>query len=352
MQRRGAHFKTLFLLLLTGCIPISADHPGPTRRAADAPRLEPVIDLLYDEKPVWEARPVVADALTVTGSTYIVQPGDTLRSIGARTGVGSETLARTNSLSSPYVIKVGQRLTVAAGRYHLVRQGESGIAIARAYGVGWSQIVATNALEEPYVLRVGQRLAIPGSTNAVPRSMEARAAAFRIDINDILTGGEPAQTEAQIAATPVVRPTAALSPAATIAEPSSFSGGFIWPVSGPVIGRFGPVSEGRVNDGIDIAVPVGTPFRAASDGVIAYVGSGVAGYGGLILIRHGGGWITAYGHAAEASVTRGQAVKRGQIIGTSGETGTATRPQLHFEIRQKRTPVDPLGKLPKAGRVE
>ena len=119
--------------------------------------------------------------------------------------------------------------------------------------------------------------------------------------------------------------------------------------TGPIVRRFGSLGGGRQNDGINIGAAEGTPILAAADGVVAYVGSEVALYGGLILLRHGDGWITAYGHAEELLVKRGQSVKRGQIIARAGETGSATEPQLHFEIRQGRKPVNPLEHLPRRG---
>ena len=112
-------------------------------------------------------------------------------------------------------------------------------------------------------------------------------------------------------------------------EPARFSGRFAWPLTGPILTRFGMRGSGRRSDGIDIAVPLGTPVLAAADGVVAYVGE-LGSYGGLILLRHGG-----------------QSVKRGAIIARAGETGSATEPQLHFEIRDGRTPVDPLRYLPR-----
>jgi murein DD-endopeptidase MepM/ murein hydrolase activator NlpD len=111
-------------------------------------------------------------------------------------------------------------------------------------------------------------------------------------------------------------------------------------VHGRVIARFGQSPNGQ-NDGIDVAVPQGTPVKAAEDGVVAYAGNELKGYGNLVLIRHGNGYVTAYAHASEILVKRGEAVKRGQVIAKSGETGSVKAPELHFEIRKGATPVDP-----------
>jgi murein DD-endopeptidase MepM/ murein hydrolase activator NlpD len=111
---------------------------------------------------------------------------------------------------------------------------------------------------------------------------------------------------------------------------------FRWPVRGRVIQTFGQNS-----DGINISVPEGTEVKAAEGGVVAYAGNELKGYGNLVLIRHSDGYVTAYAHAKDLNVKRGDAVKRGQVIATAGQTGNVTSPQLLFELRRGATPVDP-----------
>lgn len=299
-------------------------------------------------RPSWETRPVTPDARAIAGSTYTVRPGDTLRGIADRTGAGTEAIARANALTPPYMVRVGQKLIIPGGRFHLVRPGETGIAIARAYGVPWSQIVDANALTEPYVLRAGQRVLIPGGTVGAPASTAAeRAAAFSLNIDDILTGGEPALASNQAPARPSTTPSRVLPPTAVVAAPARLSSGFVWPVEGRVMKRFGAGSSGERNDGIKIAVPIGTPVKATADGVVAYVGDGIAALGGLVIVKHGDRWTSVYGHASKLLVQRGQAVKRGQTLALSGQSGFADRPEVHFELRRGRTPVDPLTQLPR-----
>jgi murein DD-endopeptidase MepM/ murein hydrolase activator NlpD len=175
------------------------------------------------------------------------------------------------------------------------------------------------------------------STESTESTLEERASAFRLDIEDIVTGGEPAKV-AEIATGQ-----AALTPVAPVTEPLRFTGNFAWPADGKVANRFGPLGEGRVNQGIDIAVAQDAAVTASADGVVAFVGNDVANYGGLILIRHGEGWITAYGRATQPSVTRGQPVKRGQII---GKAGSGAAPLLFFQMRKGGKPVDPVKQLP------
>jgi lipoprotein NlpD len=222
---------------------------------------------------------------------------------------------------------------------------------ARAYGTQWSEIIALNELAEPYVLRIGQRLRLPAGAKAQPVApmpgiepdVEQRAAAFRLDIDSIVTGGEPAVESVTQVAVANPSPSRALPPNVAVGEPARFTGGFAWPVAGKVAARFGPAGEGEINQGIEIDVTQRAEIRASGNGVVAFVGDNVAQYGGLILVRHGDGWITTYGRVSEALVTRGQTVSRGQSIGYSG-SGTA--PRLFFQMRKNRTPVDPLRQLP------
>lgn len=349
----------LAVIALSGCIPQGGrrppgDVPPPQRygpQAASTPKdsyerrsLDQDERVTPTPAPAWEARRVTADARLIQSQTYVVQPGDSLRRISEKTGAGSEAIARENGLVAPYVIRAGQRLAIPGGRYHLVRAGESGIAIARAYSVEWSRVVSANALQEPYILRTGQRLLIPSSG---PESLEERAARFRLDIDDILTGGEPALAANARPAKPSPSTTRVLPPTTPVAEPTTrLSGTFGWPASGRIYKRFGPGGSGERSDGIKLAVPLKTPILAAADGVVAYVGSDVPALGGLVILKHGASTTTIYGHAGQLLVKRGQSVKKGQMIGLSGNSGFADRPSLHFEIRQGRTPVDPLTRLP------
>jgi lipoprotein NlpD len=342
MTKRAA---VLGVLLLAGCIPGGPRErptvPPPPRPSAPAD--EPV-EQLPAPAPAWETRPVAADAQAVATQQYLVRPGDTLRGVAERTGAGSEAIARANGLVPPFTIRIGQQLAIPGGRYHLVRPGQTGIAIARAYGVPWTQVVAANQLEEPYILRTGQRVLIPGEPSRAPSAAQ-RAAAFTLDVDSILTGGEPAVAENQPPARPVASPRRVLAATTPTVAPIAAPGRFAWPVAGEVVRRFGPGASGERNDGIKIAVPMDTPIKAAADGTVAYVGDGIAALGGLVIVRHGGGWTTVYGHASKLLVQRGQAVKKGQTLALSGDSGFADRPELHFELRKGRTPVDPTTQM-------
>ncbi len=127
---------------------------------------------------------------------------------------------------------------------------------------------------------------------------------------------------------------------------------FRWPVRGRIIAKFGDKGSGEKNDGINLAVPEGTPIKAAENGVVVYAGNELKGYGNLVLVRHEGDWVTAYAHASEITVKRGDKVNRGQIIAKAGQSGSVSSPQLHFEVRKGSKPVDPMQHLAGAGGSE
>lgn len=352
LKRMGA--AALGALALAGCIPQPRGsyreprYDPPQRQQPQQERyerrsLDQDVPALPAPRPAWEARPVTPDARQIQASTYVVRSGDSLRAISVKTGAGSEAIARANNIAAPYTIHPGQRLIIPAGRYHAVREGETGIAIARAYGVEWSRIIAQNYLEEPYILRTGQRLLIP---SAGPETLEERAARFHLDIDDIVTGGSPAAREGEKPARPTASSARVLPATKPVAVPAKLAGTFRWPVTGTIVKRFGPGASGERNDGIKIAVPLNTPVLASADGVVAYVGSDIPALGGLVILSHGSGFTTVYGHAGQLLVQRGQSVKRGQTIALSGNSGFADRPELHFEMRQGRNAIDPLPRLP------
>lgn len=357
--------KIIFLFLVvsvSACIPPGRDYGWPQGEAAldTPPTLETDISVFGQSPadappPTWTAQRVTPNAMTIEDGLYVVQAGDTLRGIANKTGASSLIIAEENGLVEPYIIQPGQRLKITGGRYHWVNGGETGIAIARAYGVPWRDVVALNGLEEPFILRVGQKLLLPAEAPADPQTMniEQRAASFELDIDDIVTGSQPALADNAVAEEPsewrkaIAPKTPAATKVAAIAVPTAFDSRFNWPVDGKLLSGFGSKGGGKVNDGVNIAVAKGTPIRAAADGVVAYSGDEIDVFGGLILLNHGNGWVTAYGHADKLNVTRGQKIKAGDIIGLAGDSGYVQEPQLHFEIRKDRKPVNPVSHLPK-----
>jgi murein DD-endopeptidase MepM/ murein hydrolase activator NlpD len=203
-------------------------------------------------------------------------------------------------------------------------------------------LAKANNIPPNTMVKVGDRITIPGGGQAVataaPPTTPAAAAALRGEntVGSIASADSPHSARLASPVAPEGEQTAIKA-----AEPAGSLPSFRWPVRGRVIAGFGPKPNGLQNDGINLAVPEGTPVKAAEDGVIAYAGNELKGYGNLVLVRHSNGFVTAYAHASEIMVKRGDAVKRGQVIAKSGQTGNVTSPQLHFEIRKGSTPVDP-----------
>lgn len=278
---------------------------------------------------------------------------------GVALGAPPSNLALPTNSNVPVAAAQGAQ----AGTFtHTIAGGESLYTIARRYEVTTQSLVQANGLSSPDKIVVGQALIIPGRPDLVRTPTAAPAAQPVTQVASV--GGNlgappaplgsrpqampqavPQQAAVAPAATPapVAQPTAAPAPTQVAnvpaAEPvASGNDKFRWPVSGRVITDFA-ASRGT---GINIDVPEGSSVKAAENGTVIYVGSGVEGYGNLILIRHPNGYVSAYAHLDGMSVAKGAAVSRGDAIGTVGMTGSVSKPQLHFELRKGATPVDPM----------
>jgi lipoprotein NlpD len=179
-----------------------------------------------------------------------------------------------------------------------------------------------------------QETTMPEPPNVTPLSRDNQVASLPTAPNE----EDDEESSTKPTRSPPPKPAKALSKQA----PSQWH----WPHKGRIIGRFGQFGA-RHNTGIDIAANMGDSIYAAADGVVAYADQGVTGYGNMILLRHGGSFMTAYAHLDKILVKRGQNVRLGDTIALSGQTGITTSPRLHFEIRQSITPLNPLQYLPK-----
>jgi murein DD-endopeptidase MepM/ murein hydrolase activator NlpD len=303
-----------------------------------------------------QARPTVPSAPAAPiqpGTVHVAREGDTVFTLSRRSGVPTRAIIDTNNLQAPFALTPGQRVTIPAVRVHEVRAGETASQLAQRYGVSLAALVRANAIEPPYNIRVGQRLVIPGATASAPSVAAApRGPVEQTPLPPPVAAPAPSPAPAPPQATPAPAPApqaappppvAANPPAApSEASPAAQPGRFLWPVRGVVVSDFGPKPGGLQNDGVNIAAPRGTPFRAADNGTVIYAGNELRGFGNLLLVRHEGGYVTAYAHADELSVQRGEQVRRGQTIGRVGQTGGVTTPQLHFEIRRGTRPVNPM----------
>lgn len=323
----------------------------------------------------------------------VVSGGDTVYSVARRCGVSVRDLIEANGLQPPYALAPGSSLKMPGGGAEIVvGKGDTLLALARRNHVDFNSLAAANNKAPPYVIRLGEHLKLPGSfaqaTSAPPGSFKPEPGAKSTVENRPLPpppppppamavpAAKPAAAESlpaqalpppvempvpkpQQSVAPVVPPPPALPPPALpmtaappAAQPSAqptavIANGFIWPVKGDVLLGFGPqAAKGQNNDGINIAAPKGTPIHAVESGTVAYVGNELKGFGNLVLIKHPDGWVSAYAHADQLTVKRGQTVAKGQEIGTVGQTGSVSQPQLHFELRRQGEAVDPEEYLP------
>jgi murein DD-endopeptidase MepM/ murein hydrolase activator NlpD len=307
-------------------------------------------------------------------TTIIVGTSDTLEIIAKRYNVSTAEIVRANGYKGPRALSPGQQLIIpprqataaatpapavavpatkpvaAASSVHVVNKGDTLRSIARRNHVPVGELAKANNLDQSAKLSIGMKLTVPGSKSAAAEPAPAVAAPAQQQLAALtppatrsITPAAPqqsarlAQSNVQIEEKPA-EPAASAKPSETTSALPSFR----WPVRGKVITGYGAKTNGKANDGINVAVPEGTPVKAAEDGVVAYSGNELKGYGNLILVRHSNGYVTAYAHASELLVRRGDTIKRGQIIAKSGQSGEVGSPQLHFEIRKGSSPVDPL----------
>ena len=326
------------------------------------------------------------------GTAVTVAQGETAHILAQRYGVPASAIVQANNLPDAAAVKPGQRLIIpryeatgsapprpaaaqpapakpapqiaapqtTSGAYvHTIAPGETLMKLSRQYKKTLTEIAKANNLAPHTQVKVGDRIVIPGLRG----QQQLAAATSAPAVQQPRPAQQPQQLAQQPSWPPAPQTVASREPASTArvvspatenpvektkAETTSSLPGFRWPVRGRVVTAFGPRPSGQQNDGINVAVPEGTPVKAAEDGVVAYAGNELKGYGNLVLVRHANGFVTAYAHASELMVKRGDTVRRGQIIAKSGATGTVTSPQLHFEIRKGSVPVDPMQFLPGA----
>jgi len=270
-------------------------------------------------KPEVSARTpaVVTPESTVKPGYYTVKPGDTIYHISLDNGQNWKDLARWNNLENPNVIDVGKVLRVVPPESGVATEG----VVVRPVNSQNNPTVSTGTMTSVGTTGGAQSTAPP---SVVPAPAPA----------------QPPPTPAATAQTPPLSPPAQTSPG-----PSADSAGenptFIWPSSGKVVATFDEVK----NKGVDISGKLGDPVVAAADGKVVYSGSGLRGYGNLLIIKHNNTYLTAYAHNQAILVKEDQAVKQGQKIAEVGSSD-ADQPGLHFEIRKYGKPIDPLKWLP------
>lgn len=365
--------------------------PSPAERA-EASRIARAGEMAPD--------PIVTGSTPSGGNrTVVVGSGETLSGIARRFGVPANEIMRANNIADASKIRSGQLLVIpgvsgdvadAAGKQpqpqqpardvavlpsapavrnpqggqaaqaegaqvaaangaaqparggsaagYSVQPGDTLTKIARKHGVSVDALKSANAISGTS-LKVGQMLVIPAASAATP--------------DPVTTASVPAGTpkpqsyaapKAGAAETSV---TETASAAADAKAPASTGIDKLrWPARGQIITGYAQKGDdGKRNDGIDISMPVGSPVKAAENGVVIYSGDGLKDYGNTVLVRHDNGLVTVYANADTLNVKRGDKVQRGQVIASSGMSGKASTPRLHFEVRKNATPVDPTGFL-------
>jgi murein DD-endopeptidase MepM/ murein hydrolase activator NlpD len=296
--------------------------------------------------------------------THVIRSGESLYTIAKHYGVTAQSIMQASNIPAPDKIFVGQRVSIP-GRPDLLAAMDGGKPAPQTdkLPIDSGKPVLASAAPEPAPQPLhgpstapATRVASLGTdhvplagrvltTAPAPTPSAVAPAALTPQVHNAVSGkpqplkpvaptATPAPAAAQVASAP-----AAAAPKMPLAEPAvSGADKFRWPLTGKVIVNFAS-SKGT---GINIAAPEGTPVRAAENGTVIYVGSGVEGYGNLVLIRHANGYVSAYANLKDMGVAKGAVVNRGDTIGSAGSTGSVSSPQLHFELRKGATPVDPI----------
>jgi murein DD-endopeptidase MepM/ murein hydrolase activator NlpD len=340
--------------------PVTAQQAGSAKHIAPAPPPRPAAKVASQLANA----PAPASARRASnwswdgGTAVTVGKGETLEAIARHHNVPASAIMEANNITTPTAIRAGQRLVIprykqmqvasaapvalpppsvspGTSNVHVVSAGDTLGKISHRYGKSIEAIAKANNIDPDGKLTVGDRLIIPGARSSAAAS--GSPAVIHANAPVAPTEPDPPQSANMYAS-----PTPAGKTTASLAEGTGSLPTFRWPARGRVIAGYGPAPNGQQNDGINLALPEGTPVKAAEDGVVAYAGSELKGYGNLVLVRHSNGYVTAYAHAKELLVKRGEQVKRGQTIAISGQTGSVNAPQLHFEIRKGSSPLDPM----------
>ncbi|MEO1111431.1 MAG: LysM peptidoglycan-binding domain-containing M23 family metallopeptidase [Pseudomonadota bacterium] len=329
---------------------------------------------------------------TGTGGTRVtVRQGDSLNSISRRYGVPVQAVASVNGIDNANQVKPGQSIIIPTYVYSdrnghsSATEGENGKVklpkVARNETIVTGSVPANSGsaprpgrkpLSQPTFTQISVSESVVEEVDvvqvtALPKRKPAVSNAGLTTAS--ISTATPAKTK-NVAAPATAAPSAPVQKVAlpqpaltqeprptepiktpkvdnTSKEAVTSDAKFRWPVRGRIISDFGTKPGGGKNEGVNLAVPEGTPVKAADDGTVIYSGNELKGYGNLVLVRHSEGWVSAYAHNSELKVKRGDTIRRGDVIGLAGATGSVNQPQVHFELRKGNKPVDPLNHLPK-----
>ena len=313
------------LLGAAGCGSVSTQAPVDDRRPAGIP------------KPLPLAAPPEPAPAAAPAEHYLVKRGDTLYSIALEHGADYRDVAQWNKLEDPTKISIGQTLRVTPP------EGQPAVQVGAAPG---ASPLEARPLEGASTAAQGRG---DGGTKTAPKALrlpysdQNLALLQQGDTVGASAGAVPKPAAPLPSAAPKPEPAKPEPPKAAVVDSDPDAIDFIWPAKGSLLAGFSEPS----NKGVDIGGKPGDPVLAAASGQVLYTGTGIRGFGKLIVIRHEGGFSSVYAHNREILVKEGQSVARGQRIAELGDTDT-DRPKLHFEIRKSGKPVDPLRYLPGA----
>lgn len=309
-----------------------------------------------------------------------IQRSDTLYDISRRYSVNMRALIETNGLEPPYALAPGSVIHLPEPNIHVIEPGETLYSVSRRYNIDTRSLALLNGIGRPWTVYPGDELLLPPLARdqsrtlptpvatasptqappvlapppvkpAPPKLAPPRSSGASVAANTGPIALAPEVAKAPPKAVPPVAPQTP-APAPAPAPPKQVQSGpagsreFVWPISGRVVKGYGASGDGQRNDGVNISATKGEQVKAAAGGEVVYAGSELAGFGNLVLIRHPGGWVTAYAHSDTVLVREGDLVRQGQPIATVGSTGNAGGPQVHFELRKGKEPVDPSLHLP------
>ncbi len=239
---------------------------------------------------------LLAAANPATETSHVVEEGETLGGIANRAGVPAAVVAAANGLVEPYAVRVGQTLQIPRQKTHTVKAGDTIGAIAERYGVPFTNIAIANNLPAPYKVRTGETLIIPA----------------------VMAGADAAPPPVRTETIPYFRK----------------------PHDGRVLAGYS-YADGTGHGGVDYAAKTGDMVRASSTGRVVYAQRDSGQFGRLVVLDHGNGWRTRYGHLSRITVKLGETVRAGERVGLAGSDGTADRAKLHFDILRNNEPIDP-----------
>ena len=327
------------LLAVAGC---ATQAPAPVAQGGKSVQVEAGVKAASTSGPTSAQR------------TYTVKKGDTLHGIALDHGVDYRELAAWNNIENPNLIRIGQMLRVSApAAISAPAAGESDVPQVRAISADGPVVARSldapapvpvppaSTFEPPVAAGHSDGLKRSPKGGKLPYSEEALARLKAQDAAPAVmapTPPPPPPVKEVAAEKPVPAPVPAVATNESDIE-------WAWPTHGKIVGTFSEGAAGETNKGVDLAGKLGDPVHAAAGGKVVYVGSGLRGYGNLVIVRHNSNFLSAYAHNSKILVKEGDGVTRGQKIAELGSSD-ADQPKLHFEVRLQGKPVDPLKYLP------